>query len=115
MESVLGKVAVNVVTVDENGNPINYKEDLIKLHSMLPMLTKLCGAIESIETNRNGDIHITYKNNVIIEANGSIVNHSKKGMILDKAAVIHFNPLTLEEIPEELHNVANNFIAKKDN
>ena len=115
MESVLGKIPINVNIKDKDNNPINYGADLIKLHSMLPKLSKLCDAIESIETNKDGDIHIIFKNNVIIEANGSIVNHSKKGMILDKAAVIHLNPLTLEEIPEELRNVANNFIAKKDN
>lgn len=114
MKSVLGKVPININTMDGEEKPVNYGADLIKLHKMLPVLSKLCDAIESIETSPSGDLHITYKNNVIIEANGSIVNHSKEGMILDKALVIHFNPLTLKEIPEELHNVANKFITNKD-
>ena len=33
MESVLGKIPVNVNIKDKDNNPINYGADLIKLHS----------------------------------------------------------------------------------
>lgn len=106
MDKVLEKVPVNVNIEHKSSNdllplpedqviPIN----ALTTNNRLAKLVTLLDAIETIETAKDGSIRIIYKSNVITEARGDIIRHTKTGCIIDKAAIWHVNPLTMEDIP----------------
>ena len=106
MEKALGKVPVNIKTVNDGSSefiPIGENQvipmNLLNDNNRLAKLITLLDAIETIETAVDGSIRIIYKSNVITEARGDIIRHTKTGCIIDKAAIWHVNPITMEDIP----------------
>ena len=106
MEKALGKVPVNIKTVNDGSSefmPMGENQiipmNLLNDNNRLAKLITLLDAIETIETAVDGSIRVIYKSNVITEARGDIIRHTKTGCIIDKAAIWQVNPITMEDIP----------------
>nr|DAR73796.1 MAG TPA: hypothetical protein [Caudoviricetes sp.] len=59
----------------------------------LQKLATLANAIEFCKVDDSGSTHVKFKNNVLLEANGHIVTYTDKGCIVNKAEMIHLNPM----------------------
>jgi len=88
------------------------KSIIRKIIPNIDKLNLLLDAVKDIKLSDNGSVHITYRNNVVIETEGSLIHYTKDGYHIMKAKQTWINPkienfITIED------NIDNNVILLK--
>jgi len=68
------------------------KNTLEKKYPQIAMVIKILNSVENIKTDESGSLYIKMKNNIVLEANGTIITYTKYGYKIDKAYKTHINP-----------------------